>query len=228
MKLRLITAIALSLAIALAAAPCASLAAPAEDHRSGSVDVTYKITLKGEKPQSMNAKVHFTKDKARIDSSGMPGSVLPKGKNGEKNVVIVDGLKMVAYAIIPGMGYAIMYKLESLAFTGGKPAGHPGEMLNPEKYPAGTKITKSGTKKYMGAKVTVYTVTFSGKGASMPMTVYANSANLPVYIRGTAGDAPYEATFKNYRFFKPAAKLFELPPDMPIMDISSLEKALRS
>ncbi len=211
--------------IALALALCAAAAASAADKSSGSVDITYKITIKGEKPQSLDAKVWFTKDYARIESAGMPGSVFPQAKGGGKNVVIVSGLKMVAYAIIPGMEYAIMYKLESLGFTGGKPAGNPSEVLNPKKYPSGTKIAKTGSKNYKGAKVTIYTVTFTSKSQS-PMTVYANSANLPVFICGKAGDAPYEATFKNYKFFKPAAKLFELPKNMPVMDMSALERAM--
>lgn len=211
--------------LALAFALCTGAVAAAADKGSGSVDITYKITIKGEKPQSLDAKVWFTKDNARIESAGMPGSVFPKAKEGGKNVVIVNGLKMVAYAIIPGMEYAIMYKLDSLGFTSGKPAGNPSEVLNPNKYPNGTKITKTGSKTYKGAKVTVYTVTFTSKSQS-PMTVYANSANLPVYICGKAGDAPYEATFKNYKFFKPAAKLFELPKNMPVMDMSALEQAM--
>lgn len=210
---------------ALALALFIGAAAMAADKNSGSVDITYKITIQGEKPQSLDAKVWFTKDYARIESSGMPGSVFPEGKGKGKNIVIVNGLKMVGYAIVPGMEYAIMYKLESLGFTNGKPAGNPREVLNPKKYPSGTKITKAGTKTYKGAKVTVYTVTFTSKSQS-PMTVYANSANLPVYICGKTGEVPYEATFKNYKFFKPAAKLFELPKNLPVMDMSAYERAM--
>lgn len=220
-KLKLMPAL-LTLALVL----CTAATAMAADKSAGSVDITYKITIRGEKPQSFDAKVWFTKDNARIESAGMPGSVFPKTKGGGKNIVIVNGLKMVAYAIIPGMEYAIMYKLESLGFTGGKPAGNPSEVLNPKKYPSGTKIAKTGSKTYKGAKVTVYTVTFTSKSQS-PMTVYANSANLPVYISGKAGDAPYETTFKNYKFFKPEAKLFELPKNIPVVDMSALEQAMK-
>lgn len=203
-----------------------NFASAATDRSSGSVDITYTITLQGEKPQSIKAKVYFTKDKARIESDLMPGA-FPKAKGGGKNIVVVDGIKMAAYAIIPGMTYALMYKLESLAFSGGKPAGHPGDVLNEDRYPMGTKIAKTGSKAHKGIPVTVYTVTFPGSAAKNPLTLYVNSAGMPVYIFGKVGTAPFSTVFRNYRFYKPAANLFRLPKDLPVVDISGLEKILK-
>jgi hypothetical protein len=211
--------------IAVIALCALSILANAASREAGTVDMTFKLTVKGSS-QSINAKVFFAKNKSRVESSGMPGMAQQKGKAPEKYIVIVDGVKMVAYAIVPGMGYAMRYNLSSMAFGNGNPAGNPTEVLDAKRYPPGAKIRQAGTKTYKGKTVTVYKVDYTVAGAATSSTIYTDANKLPVYIAGKSGATQYELTFANYRFGKQKPSLFELPKDLPVMDMSQYEGAM--
>jgi hypothetical protein len=202
-----------------------SIAGYAADRSSGTVDMVFKLTVEGQS-QSINAKVYFTKDKSRVESAGMPGMTAQKGKAQEKYIVIVDGLKMAAYAIVPGMGYAMRFNLASMAFGNGNPAGNPTEVFNAKRYPPGVNIRQTGTKTYKGKRVTVYKVDYKAGDANVTSTIYADANRLPVYIAGKTGNTQYDITFTNYRFGKQKASLFELPKNLPVVDMSQFESAV--
>lgn len=204
--------------------------AATETPSAGSVGITYSISMPQVGKQTMTGVIYFCGNKARVEQDGMPGFMgerVPSG-GGEKlrNVVIVDGDTMEAYAIVAGMNYAIKFKLNNPSFAEGTPAGNPTMVLDREKYPEGATIRKSGTRKYQGRTVTVYNVSYEHEGQMTTAQVYVDTNGLPVYMSGKTGSISYEASFSNYKFGKQDSALFRLPKDMPVMDLSQYERAL--
>jgi hypothetical protein len=204
--------------------------AATETPNAGSVDITYSMSMPQVAKQTMKGVVCFSGNKARVEQEGMPsfGGAQSQGSNGEqmKNVVIVDGDAMEAYALVPALNYAIKFKLNNPSFAEGTPAGNPTMVLDREKYPEGTTIKNLGTRKYQGKTVTVYSVTYEHEGQMTTTQVYVNTNGLPVYLNGKTGSISYEATFSNYKFGTQDPSLFKLPAGMPVMDLSQYERAL--
>ena len=203
--------------------------AATEAPNAGCVNIDYSLSTSQMAKQTMQGVIFFSGNKARVEQQGMPGFLGTPSEGGDeklKNVVIVDGDAMEAYAIIPGMNYAIKFKLSNPAFAEGSPAGNPIMMLDPEKYPEGANISKTGTRKYQGATVTVYAVTYEHEGRVTTSKVYVNAQGLPLYMQGKTGSISYEAVLSNYRFGKQDPSLFRLPAGMHVMDLSQYERAL--
>ncbi len=211
--------------IAIIALCALSILADAADRTSGTVDMTYKLTT-SDGSQSIKAKVYFTKNKSRVESPTMPGMPPQKGAAHGKYVIIIDGVKMVGYAIVPGMEYAMRYNLSTSVLGNGSLAGNPTEVIDAKRYPPGTKLQQAGSKTYKGKKVSVYKVEYSVGGTATSSTIYADANKLPVYIAGKSGATQYEITFTNYRFGKQKPSLFELPEHMPFADVSQLGNSL--
>ena len=203
--------------------------AATETPSAGSVGITYSISMPQVAKQTVKGVVFFSGNKARVEQDGMPGflgAATPSSGEKLKNVVIVDGDAMEAYAIVAGMNYAIKFKLNNPSFAEGTPAGNPTMVLDREKYPEGATIRKSGIRKYQGKTVTVYNVSYEHEGQMTTAQVYVDTNGLPVYMSGKTGSISYEASFSNYKFGKQDPSLFKLPAGMPVMDLSQYERAL--
>jgi hypothetical protein len=211
--------------IAIAALCALSILANAADRTSGTVDMAYKLTT-SDGSQTIKAKIYFTKNKSRVESSEMPGMPPQQDLTQGKYIVIIDDVKMVGYAIIPGMDYAMRYKLSTTPFGNGNLAGNPTEALDARRYPLGAKIRQTGKKTYKGKTVSVYKADYTIRGTATSSTIYADANTLPLFITGKVGGSQYEITFSNYRFGTQKASLFELPKGLRVMDMSQYEGAM--
>lgn len=221
-----------SLAYAVAALLLAVTAAVAAAKlpSSGSVEISYTVSIAQMGKQTMKGIVYFSGNRARVEQEGTPGFMGTPAQSAEgeelRNVVIVDGDAMEAYAIVPGMNYAIKFRLSNPSFAEGAPAGNPTMALDREKYPEGAEFKNLGARKYKGKTVTVYSVTYKHEGQMTASLIYVDSKGLPVFMSGKTGNISYEATFTNYRFGQQEPSLFRLPEGMQVMDLSQYESAI--
>jgi len=141
---------------------------------------------------TQKSKFYYSNDKWRYESNAM----------GQKSIVIYRKDKNLTWILMPTQKMYMEQKLQNEQMIG-VTSQVPGEV----------KKEKLGKETINGIECIKYKITYENKNAKVKNSVYQWTSKNNIVIKSQAADGSWVMEYKNIKYGKSPASLFELPSD---------------